>query len=85
MYCRAARVRPLGLDKFGKEKRPPSWKPPTDLATTWETCGAVPVVSWDGSSNGASAQVLEAQYKKVKDLTTADWLGSGRSAGIVTP
>lgn len=67
------------------------WQPQDPaLPITWEVASSTPAaeVSWDGadslSVSAGLGEVLEPRYDK-KGLSAEDWLGSGRSSGIISP
>jgi hypothetical protein len=68
------------------------WQPQDPaIPITWEVAGSTPAaeVSWDGSdslsvSTAEKGEVLEPRYDR-KGLSSEDWLGSGRSSGIINP
>lgn len=97
----AGRVKPLGKDKKIPYFKPrpdlaPTWEACGIPMVTWSesaaatdadtgaTTDADASKGTDSSSNGG--EVLEAQYKKLKDLRTVDWLGNGGDRlGIIPP
>ncbi len=47
--------------------------------------GAAAEPDTDTPSGSSGDEALEAQYKKLKELNTEDWRGSGRNSGIIRP